>query len=159
LLGSVGQPRLTSRVRALTGQLIEGLRSLRHANGRAAIVIYGPDDACTRGGVVAFNVTTADGDVVPYWTIETAARERGVAVRGGCFCNPGAAEAAFRFDAGRTASCFAELGRDFTIPGFARCLGPGAVVGAVRASFGIPTSEEDVQRLLDLLSDFDIRMK
>ena len=72
-------------------------------------------------------------------------------MRGGCFCNPGAAEAAFRLDAGRTATCFAELGRDFTIPGFARCLGPGAVIGAVRASFGIPTSEHDLDRALGFL--------
>jgi selenocysteine lyase/cysteine desulfurase len=165
LLGRVGQPRLAARVRALTEQFLNGLRGLRHDNGRSAIVVYGPQDACSRGGVVAFNVLDADGHVVPYWEIETAARARGLAMRGGCFCNPGAAEAAFRFDAGRTAACFAELGRDFTIPGFARCLGPGAVVGAVRASFGIPTSAHDIDRALVFLetvahsSALDIRMK
>lgn len=151
VLAHVGQPRLAARVRALTAQFLNGLRSLRHHNGRPAIVVYGPLDLCGRGGVVAFNVADADGHVLPYWEIETAARVRGLALRGGCFCNPGAAEAAFRFDADRTAACFASLGRNFTIPAFARCLGPDAVVGAVRASFGIPTSEHDINRALEFL--------
>ena len=151
VLERVGQPRLAARVRALTGRFLNGLRAIHHHNGRPAIVVYGPLAACSRGGVVAFNVFDADGHVVPYWEIETAARAHGLAMRGGCFCNPGAAEAAFRLDAGRTATCFAELGRDFTIPGFARCLGPGAVIGAVRASFGIPTSERDLDRALVFL--------
>lgn len=151
LLARVGQPRLAARVRALTGQFLNGLQTLRHDSGRAAIVVYGPPDVCSRGGVVAFNVFDAHGHVVPYWEIETAARAHGLAMRGGCFCNPGAAEAAFRLDAGRTATCFTALGREFTIPGFARCLGPGAVIGAVRASFGIPTSARDLDRALVFL--------
>ena len=151
VLERVGQPRLAARVRALTGQFLDGLHSLQHPNGRPAIVVYGPPDACSRGGVVAFNVIDARGHVVPYWEIEAAATAHGLAMRGGCFCNPGAAEAAFRFDADRTAACFAQLGRDFTIPGFARCLGPEAVVGAVRASFGIPTSARDVERAVVFL--------
>ena len=148
VLERVGQPRLAARVRALTAQFLSGLQALRHHSGSPAIVVYGPPEACSRGSVVAFNVIDSHGHVVPYWEIEAAARAHGLALRGGCFCNPGAAEAAFRFDAKRTAACFATLGRDFTIPGFARCLGPEAVVGALRVSFGIPTSEHDVERAL-----------
>lgn len=165
VLERVGQPRLAARVRALTAQFLNGLQGLQHHDGRPAIVVYGRPDACSRGSVVAFNVIDAHGRVRPYWEIEAAARARGLAMRGGCFCNPGAAEAAFRFDADRTAACFATLGRDFTIPGFARCLGPEAVVGAVRVSFGVPTSEHDVERALVFLetvahsSALDIRMK
>ena len=165
VLERVGQPRLAARVRALTAQFLNRLQALQHHDGRPAIVVYGPPDECSRGGVVAFNVIDAHGHVVPYWEIEAAARAHGLAMRGGCFCNPGAAEAAFRFDATRTAACFAQLGRDFTIPGFARCLGPEAVVGAVRASFGIPTSAHDIDRALVFLETFaqssalDIRMK
>jgi len=165
LLARVGQPRLATRVRALTERFLKGLRALQHDNGRPAIVVYGPLDACGRGGVIGFNVLDAHGRVVPYWEVEGAAGADGLAMRGGCFCNPGAAEAAFGFDADRTAACFAGLGRDFTIRRFARCLGPDAVVGAVRASFGIPTSERDIDRALAFLqriaqsSALDIRMK
>ena len=151
MLARAGQPRLAARMRTLTAQFLNGLQALCHDNGRPAVVVHGPLDVCGRGGVVAFNVIDVHGHVVPYWEIETAARARGLALRGGCFCNPGAAEAAFRFDADRTAACFAALDRNFTIPGFARCLGPDAVVGAVRASFGIPTSEHDVERALVFL--------
>lgn len=148
MLGRVGQPRLATRVCALTGRFLDGLHALRHHDGRPAVAVHGPADACGRGGVVAFNVFDDRGHVVPYWEIETAARAHGVAMRGGCFCNPGAAEAALRFDSDRTAACFAQLGRGFTVPSFARCLGPHAAAGAVRASFGIPTSTDDVERAL-----------
>ena len=46
---------------------------------------------------------TRDGRVLDYEMVEAAARERGVAIRGGCFCNPGAAEHAFGLPAAQAA--------------------------------------------------------
>jgi selenocysteine lyase/cysteine desulfurase len=101
-----------------------------------------------RGGTIAFNVTRGN-QVVGYETIESAARERGIAMRGGCFCNPGAAEHAFGIDAARARAC---LKGPFTIPRFRRCLGDRPV-GALRASIGVATSSRDVDRLVVLLSE------
>jgi hypothetical protein len=75
-------------------------------------------------------------------------------MRGGCFCNPGAAEAAFEFDPVRTAHCFDAVGSSFSIERFASCLGDHATVGALRASFGAPTNTRDVKRALDLVASF-----
>jgi selenocysteine lyase/cysteine desulfurase len=61
---------------------------------------------------------------VAFNRVEQLARDAGVAVRSGCFCNPGAAERAFAAD---------------------------HAMGAVRASLGIASNERDVTRLVDNL--------
>jgi selenocysteine lyase/cysteine desulfurase len=75
-------------------------------------------------------------------------------LRGGCFCNPGAAEAAFSFDADRMARCLDSLGSGFSIPRLQRCLGPGVAVGAVRASVGLANNRRDIRRALDAVASF-----
>ena len=147
-LASIGMDAITAHVDRLTEQLLLSLQSLRHPNGAPVVAIYGPANAEDRGGTVAFNLLDATGVVVPYETVEHALSERGIYVRGGCFCNPGAAEAAFGFDARRTAECLTRLGRWFRVDRFARCLGRGATVGALRASLGIPTTRRDIGRLV-----------
>ena len=99
LLADIGMERLSAHVTRLTMALLEGLLALRHDNGRSMARVYGPTNGHDRGGTVAFNVLGKDGCVVPYWTVAARARALGIAVRGGCFCNPGAAETAFGFDA------------------------------------------------------------
>ena len=115
------------------------------ALGERAIV-YGPSATCDRGGTIAFNLRR-DGRVLPYEEVEAAARDRGIALRGGCFCNPGAAERAFGIPADRAAGCF--RGR-FTIPRFRACL-DGPPVGALRVSIGIPTTPADIEALIEFI--------
>ena len=121
------------------------MRSLRHPKGGPKVVIHGPVDMRARGGTVAFNVLDRAGRVIPYWTIETCARDAKVALRGGCFCNPGASEFAFGLSAQATARCFERLGSAFSVEGFSDCLG-GEPVGALRASVGIPSNDVDIRR-------------
>lgn len=146
-LETVGMERIHDHVHALTRRLLRGLQSLR---GGSAVVLYGPADDRDRGGTVAFNVRGRDGAVIPFDDTVARAAENGVSVRGGCFCNPGAAEAAFGFEAERTRRCLDALGEGFTPRRFAACL--GAPAGAVRASVGLPTVPEDIDRLLDVVA-------
>jgi selenocysteine lyase/cysteine desulfurase len=74
-------------------------------------------------------------------------------VRGGCFCNPGCAESAFGLEDGETLRCLESLGERFTIPRFADCLG-GRAVGAIRASLGLGSVREDVERLVRLVERY-----
>jgi len=69
-----------------------------------------------RGGTLAFNVVR-DGRVVPYDVIERVARDAQIDVRGGCFCNPGAAEVAFGFDRDAARRCLSVS--EFSVPRFA----------------------------------------
>jgi len=131
LLGRIGMDALSCHVRALTGELLRQLSALRYHDGAPAVRVYGPGDDSNRGGTVAFNLLSADGSVVPYQEVEARAGAARVHVRGGCFCNPGAAEAAFERDAPQMAA---------------------AGAGALRASIGLATVRDDIHRLVAVLS-------
>jgi selenocysteine lyase/cysteine desulfurase len=150
-----GARRITTHVMDLTQDLLEGLMSLEHGDGAPLVRVYGPAAGeGDRGAIVAFNVLDRDGRPVPYGLVEHRADAAGVHVRGGCFCNPGAAEAALRFDAEQMTRCLDALGRGFSIPRLQRCMGYGTAVGAVRASLGIASNSADVRRALDVVISF-----
>ncbi|HYI09849.1 MAG TPA: aminotransferase class V-fold PLP-dependent enzyme [Thermoanaerobaculia bacterium] len=144
LMDAVGLPRLSAHVASLTALLLEELRALRHVR------IYGPANMTARGGAIAFNVCSRDGRPIPYTEVETRATRADISIRGGCFCNPGAAEAAFGLDSARIADCFTTLGDTFTIDRFATCT--GLAVGAVRVSMGMANNVEDVRRVVEVVA-------
>ncbi|MBL8298859.1 MAG: aminotransferase class V-fold PLP-dependent enzyme [Rhodanobacteraceae bacterium] len=152
LLREVGMERLAAHVASLSVRLLDSLQSLRHANGAPLVLVYGPHDRTVRGGVVTFNLLDQQGAVVPYATVEVAARDAGISVRGGCFCNPGAAEAAFGQEPARLAQCLGRLADGFTPQRLADC--SGRAVGAIRASLGLASNASDLDRLVDLLTRF-----
>lgn len=146
-LTRIGMEKIQQHVGGLTAAMLDRLVSLGDR-----VRIYGPVDTQDRGGIIAFNL--CDGDrVIDYEIVEAAARERGIAIRGGCFCNPGAAEHAFGFRADRAREC---LRGPFSIPRFRACM-DGAPVGALRASLGVATTTDDLDRLFDLAADLTRR--
>ncbi|HYV97144.1 MAG TPA: aminotransferase class V-fold PLP-dependent enzyme, partial [Gemmatimonadaceae bacterium] len=146
LLARVDMHALSARVTQLAALARREMQRAAHANGAPMFRVYSPEDGCDLGGTLAVNVLDARGIPIPYELVETAARDHRVAVRGGCFCNPGAAEAAFGFRAESTRRCLRTLGRDFTPRRLGDCLNDGTAVGAIRLSFGLATSEDDVVR-------------
>jgi selenocysteine lyase/cysteine desulfurase len=153
-LTGLGIDAIHRHTRVHARAFLNAITHLSHANGSPLVEVYGPDCADDRGATVAFNVKDDAGRTVPYPLVERRAGDFGVALRGGCFCNPGAAEAAFRFDAAETARCLTAVGDDFTIERFASCLGDFSTVGALRASFGVPTNARDVTRAIALVESF-----
>jgi selenocysteine lyase/cysteine desulfurase len=151
LLEEIGPSRLARRAHALTARLLAALMGLRHPDGRPAVVVYGPRDLRDRGACVSINVTRLDGTIVPYDEVESRARAARVSLRGGCFCNPGAAERAFGLGEEAVRCQDQALARGFSIPAFRDCLGGGAV-GAVRLSLGIASSEQDVDRAVEVVA-------
>jgi selenocysteine lyase/cysteine desulfurase len=155
LLGHVRMDRLSAHVAGLTTTLLRGLLALRHVDGSPMVRLYGPTDGRDRGGTIAFNVLAKDGRVVPYWTVAERAHALGVAMRGGCFCNPGAAETAFGFAAAAAERCLTEAGSDgeFSIRRFASCMDRGGrtAVGAMRISLGMANNVSDVDRAIALV--------
>lgn len=150
LLAEVGLPRLQAHVAALGNELQQQLLRLTHSDGAPLIRCYGPRSPCARGGVLTFNVLDRQGRPLPYSVVEQAAAAAGIALRGGCFCNPGAAERAFG-SAGLSA-CLDRLEADFTPQRLADCSGREA--GAVRASLGLANDAGDVARLVALVAGF-----
>jgi selenocysteine lyase/cysteine desulfurase len=135
---------IQSHVDLLTTYFLNQLSALE------GVAVYGPKSGGARGNTVAFNLYH-DGVVVPFEEVECAARIAGIALRGGCFCNPGAAEAALEVPALRARSCMLEP--DFSIRKMRDQLG-GSAVGATRASFGPANNRSDVDRVIDFLRDF-----
>ena len=154
LRDEVGAGPLLRHVQHMTGTLLDGLLSLRHPGGEPVVRVYGPTDLDSRGGIVAFNVLDRDGRTVPFGLVEDRASSAGVHLRGGCFCNPGAAEAAFRFDPAQLSACLDALGAEFSAPALQRCMGRNTEVGAVRASVGMATQPRDIDRALDVIASF-----
>ncbi len=153
-LSRIDRAAAERRLQGLTQQFIERARKLKHASGAPLIKIYGPASLEARGATVAFNVLDTDGGTIAYQRVEARAGEAGVAIRGGCFCNPGAAERAFdfrRFDVSRSLD---KLRTGFTPERLQACLGDRATVGALRLSIGIPTIEHDLDRALSVLETF-----
>jgi selenocysteine lyase/cysteine desulfurase len=142
------------RLRTLTGDFLDRAAALRHRDGAPLLKIYGPRDLSGRGGTVAFNLIGRDGRPIPHGAVEARAHSKGVALRGGCFCNPGAAEAAFGFAGLPVAACLDALRGRFSLPALRACLGPDHAVGALRLSVGLPTTTGDLDRALALLATF-----
>ena len=159
LMQSIGLDRLRAHVMGLTAALVQGLSGLRHRNGGVAVRMYGeggpePFGGRGHGGTVAFNVLDDNGSTVPYGLVEDRANAAGVHLRGGCFCNPGAAEAAFQFDAGRMDRCLDALADAFTPGRLQACMGRDVAVGAVRASLGAANNAADVGRAVEVVASF-----
>ncbi len=122
------------------------------ANGRPLVRVYGPRGTAARGGTVTFNLLRRHRRVIDQDRIEQRAAEAGISLRTGCFCNPGAAEAALALDGHRIESCLDHLGPAALQHDFRSCL--GAATGAVRVSVGWGTTPDDLGRLLSFLSGF-----
>jgi selenocysteine lyase/cysteine desulfurase len=136
-ISRLGMDAVSRHSASMTARVFEILRGCGDA-----VDVYGPGRLDSCGGTVAFNVWRG-GRVVAFEEVEAAARARGVAIRGGCFCNPGAAARAFGLDAAQTRAC---LRGDYSLPRFRTCM-DGRPVGALRASVGLATNAADIERL------------
>jgi selenocysteine lyase/cysteine desulfurase len=144
-----------TRVRCLTGWLLEQLLALRHANGRHMVRIYGPATTEMRGGSVTMNFYDPEGHLLDYRRIEELANLRRISLRTGCFCNPGAGETA----EGLTEEDMlagAAAGADMTLPRFMQVIQHrgGKSAGAIRVSLGIVSNFEDVHRFVQFAAEF-----
>jgi selenocysteine lyase/cysteine desulfurase len=117
--------------------------------------VYGPKTTVNRGGTIAFNVRNDSGSVVDYALVEAWAARHGVAIRGGCFCNPGASEAAFHFPNTALRPCL-EGARDgaFTPRRLGDCLGGSVPIGALRMSVGLANHEADIDRAIAVIAAY-----
>ena len=152
-LESIGMGAVSAYIADLTSAALESMRVRRHANGQRVFRTYGPASSIRRGGTIAFNVVNASGAVVHYEEIERIAAANDVAIRGGCFCNPGASEAAFGLASTNLRRCLEASGvGDFSPRQFGDCLGGDVPVGALRISVGIANTLADVERGIDVIA-------
>jgi selenocysteine lyase/cysteine desulfurase len=146
-INAVGLPVIGDRVRCLTGWMLGRLAGLRHSNGAPLVGLYGPEDTAQRGGIVAFRVLDRNGGLVDSRIVGSDAAAAGIAVRTGCFCNPGASEAAF----GLSREMIAAAQASDAVTADAYYDVAGIAGGAVRASLGVVSTIGDVEALVGFI--------
>jgi molybdenum cofactor sulfurtransferase len=153
-LERIGIDLIHERVQDLTRWLLTRLLDLRHNNGRHMVRIYGPANMTERGGTITMNFYDPAGHLIDYRRIEELASEKRISLRTGCFCNPGAGEAAEGLTADDMKAAAQETG--MTLPRFLQLMQHrgGKSAGAMRASLGLVTNEADVERFHRFADEF-----
>ena len=148
-LASIGMETIETRVRCLTGWLLAQLLDLQHTNGRHMVRIYGPVTSAGRGGTVTMNFYDPDGHLIDYRRVEELAGKEGISLRTGCFCNPGAGEAAEGLTEDDVAAAMRES-PDMTMPRFLQFIThrDGKSAGAIRVSLGLASNFADVESFI-----------
>ncbi|KAL2641505.1 hypothetical protein R1flu_009092 [Riccia fluitans] len=162
IVNRLGMAAIRRHTGSLTSYTASKLAALRHKNGRLVCMLYGNhnclkkqaevywDARSGQGPVIAFNLRRADGSWVGYREVENLASLKGIHLRTGCFCNPGACakylgisteDMKENFEAGRV--CWDD--NDII---------NGRPVGAVRVSFGYMSTFEDCWVFLNFISAF-----
>jgi selenocysteine lyase/cysteine desulfurase len=151
-LTAIGIETVHERVRCLTGRLLESLGALRHRSGDALVRFYGPRTMDRRGGTIALSLVNPLGRVIDVRVIERHAAARNISLRTGCFCNPGAAEAAFGVSPEALTTAYHEV-EPLPLDELVARLGVEGG-GAVRISLGAVSSFTDVQAFVGLARSF-----
>ena len=144
-LAEVGMSTIETRVRCLTGWFLDRLLQLQHSDGSPMVRVYGPTNTKMRGGTVAFNFLDATGKVVDERVVAMESAAARISLRTGCFCNPGAGEAALGLNVNlvRKLSRVRQLSRG--LDEFVEVLGIPSL-GAVRVSFGLASTAADIDK-------------
>ncbi|MEM7332441.1 MAG: aminotransferase class V-fold PLP-dependent enzyme [Chloroflexota bacterium] len=150
-LKNIGIEKINQRVDCLTGWLLEELLNLKHSNGRFMVRLYGPANTEMRGGTITINFYDPNGRLLDYQRIEQLANEKGISLRTGCFCNPGAGELAESLTREDMVAGMAG-GASMNLPKFVKLIGQRAnkSAGAIRISVGIASNFSDVYQFLQL---------
>jgi selenocysteine lyase/cysteine desulfurase len=154
-LEKVGIKTIGQRVDCLGGWLLDNLLSLQHSNGKPMVRIYGPTDTKMRGGTITLNFYGPDEQMLDYRRIEELANEKGISLRTGCFCNPGAGEIAEGLTAEDMIAGLNE-GPDLSLPHFLQVIQHrgNKSAGAIRVSVGLATNFADVYRFMHFAAGF-----
>jgi selenocysteine lyase/cysteine desulfurase len=152
-LERIGVDAIHTRVNCLIGWVIERLDAARHHNGMPVAVVHGLRDPDRRGATIALNLLDPDGRMVDERLIEQRAMQHRLSVRIGCFCNPGAGEAAFHvtrdtvqraFDGEQDVTTYDDYVQVLELP----------TMGSMRVSLGVASNFLDVHRFLRFIDTF-----
>jgi molybdenum cofactor sulfurtransferase len=144
-INSISMTNISCRIKELCGLFLQKLQSLIHSNGLPLVKLYGPKHIQNRGGTFLMNFFDAEGTAWPFYYIEQLANAEGISIRTGCFCNPGIDELNHNISEH-------QLREYFTT----RATGDAGDImqflsrsrGAVRVSFGLPTTTGDIRRFI-----------
>jgi selenocysteine lyase/cysteine desulfurase len=154
-IDQVGLETIHRRVACLTDWLLDALNGLRHQSGRRLVLIYGPRTVEGRGATVALSVRDRDGLPIDDLRVEELANRANISLRTGCFCNPGAGEAAYCLDDDQMGRWFGRAEPVSYLEFRDQIwLELGRFPSAIRVSAGVATNFADVYRFVCFLARF-----
>jgi selenocysteine lyase/cysteine desulfurase len=148
-ISGVGIGLIGQRTSVLTSWLLDRLGRMRHGSGGPMARIYGPANVVSRGATVALSFLDPDGGVVDARAVSRDASAAGISLRTGCFCNPGAGEAAFGLSTRDHARARQVLAQPQGGTEDYQSLTGMPSGGAVRVSLGVASTLDDVEKFLD----------
>ena len=154
-ISRVGLGAIHRRASCLTGWLLDALDGLRHQGGRRLVTIHGPGGTTERGGTVTFSMHDRNGQPIDDLRVEQLANRGGISLRTGCFCNPGASEAAHRLGPEHMRQWFGRA-EPVSYPELRDRIRieHGRLPSAIRISVGVATNFADAYRFLCFLQGF-----
>ena len=150
-ISGIGIDLINRRVAILTSWLVDCLGRMRHSSGAPMVTLYGPPTGADRGGTVALNFLDRDGRVIDERAVSRDSSAAAISLRTGCFCNPGAGEAAFGLRRRPLSGAGRALSRGRLAGGVDEYLSLVGLPtgGAVRVSLGVASTIDDVEAFLD----------
>lgn len=148
----VGIQAIHDRMACLTQWTLHELHELSHSNGVPMVRFYGPLNMELRGGIIAFNLCDPDGKLVNERIVSQQAAATKISLRTGCFCVPGAGEAAFGLTEDALDAAGA-LDKRASFDDYLRVLGM-PTGGAIRVSYGLGSNAADAERFLSFIESF-----
>ncbi|KAA8886248.1 aminotransferase class V-fold PLP-dependent enzyme [Nocardia colli] len=142
-----------ARVRCLTQFLLDEMAQLCHGDGTPVCALYGPGDTRGRGATIAFNLLDVDGGIIDERVAEDRAVQHGIALRAGCFCNPGVGETIFELEPADLIRVGANRAGLRTIDDYRRAIGL-PTGGALRVSLGPVSNFADIVGFLRYLGSW-----
>jgi selenocysteine lyase/cysteine desulfurase len=155
-IAAIGLETIHTRVACLNDWLLTSMLDLRHRNGAPLVQVFGPVDQQQRGGTIAFTFVDPAGIPHDYRRIEALAAGANISLRTGCFCNPGAGEAAHDITSDEMGQCFSGA-EACTFEQFYTQLrqnSQGKSLSTVRVSIGLATNFADVYRFIQFARRF-----
>jgi molybdenum cofactor sulfurtransferase len=155
-LSEVGMASLSRHNANLRSKLVAALSGMRYDQSRDFAIIHDAHHARRRhkwmggsGSIVSFTLLRADGTCIGYSEVDTALRLSNIQVRTGALCNIGAAQRYLGLTDGNLRSHLEQ--------GHACWDGMdvinGQPTGVVRVSFGMFTTDSDIEKLVQVLRD------
>mmetsp|Transcript_1743 Transcript_1743/g.6502 ORF Transcript_1743/g.6502 Transcript_1743/m.6502 type:complete len:602 (-) Transcript_1743:7755-9560(-) len=153
-----GVSKISQVVCELKSEAVSRLEIMAYSNGEKLVTILddqvGPDNDLvlvqeSAGSVIAFVLNDQYGNAIGHKTVERYAALEGIALRTGCMCSPGAChrllglsseDVQAQFESGHVCGDDKDIVRDMR-------------TGAVRVSFGLASTMDDVDKLVDFLGE------
>lgn len=152
-LMSIGLDNIEDHVHKLSQKLYQNLHQMKHSNDAPAIEIYGnhgnTNSLELQGGIVSFNIKKSNGDYIGYSQVVKDATKQNIHLRGGCHCNPGACFSSMKIPEDIAMDYFNKK----TTCGDNNDIIDGIPLGAVRASLGWATVEDDINIFTKFILD------